>query len=90
MKFAVRRTNRMKKDVKKIQKSGKDIEKLLKVVELLAEGEKLPQIYRDHPLAGNLEGKRDCHIEPDWILIYAIEDHELILYITGSHSDLFE
>ncbi len=80
----------MKKDVKKLQKSGKNIEKLLKAVEILAEDEKLPPEYRDHPLTGNFKGKRDCHIEPDWILIYASEDDELILYRTGSHSDLFE
>jgi mRNA interferase YafQ len=80
----------MKKDVKKLQNSGKDVEKLLKAVEMLSEGEKLPPEYRDHPLAGNFKGKRDCHIEPDWILIYAIENDELILYRTGSHSELFE
>lgn len=89
MKFAVRRTSQMKKDVKRLSKAGKDIEKLLKAVEILAEGESLPPEYRDHPLTGNFKGKRDCHIEPDWLLIYAIDAGEVILYRTGSHSELF-
>ena len=79
----------MKKDVKRLSRAGKDIEKLLKAVGILAEGESLPPEYRDHPLTGNFKGKRDCHIEPDWLLIYAIETDELILYRTGSHSELF-
>lgn len=80
----------MKRDVKRLLKRGKDIEKLFKAVEILSEGNELPSEYKDHALAGNLKGKRDCHLEGDWILIYAIEDDELVLYRTGSHSDLFE
>lgn len=68
---------------------GKDIEKLLRTVGMLAEGRTLPPEYKDHPLTGEYKGKRDCHIEPDWILIYAIEEDELVLYRTGSHSELF-
>lgn len=79
----------MKKDVKRLARGGKDLEKLFKAIEMLAQGKTLPPDYRDHPLAGNFKGKRDCHIEPDWILIYAIEEDELILYRTGSHSELF-
>lgn len=70
-------------------KSGKDLEKLLFVVNEIAEGRQLAAKYRDHPLKGEYKGKRDCHIEPDWILIYAIEGDELVLYRTGTHSTLF-
>ncbi len=89
MKFSIRRTTRFKKDVKRLVRSGKDIEKLLFVVNELAEGRKLPPHYRAHSLKGKHKGKRDCHIEPDWILLYAIEDDELVLYRTGSHAHLF-
>ncbi len=70
-------------------KRGRDLEKLLFVVNELAEGQKLAGKYKDHPLKGQHKDKRDCHIEPDWILLYAIEGNELILYRTGAHSDLF-
>jgi mRNA interferase YafQ len=74
---------------KQFKKSGKSIEKLLFVINKIAEGEKLSPTYRDHSLQGTLKGKRDCHIENDWLLIYSIQDNELILYRTGSHSQLF-
>ncbi len=90
MKRAIRRTNQFKRDIKRLLRSGKDIEKLLSTVEKLAEGRKLPSEYNDHPLSGKYKDKRDCHIEPDWILIYAIEDDELVLYRTGSHTQLFK
>ena len=90
MRFPVRRTRMMKRDVKRLLKRGKDIEKLLSAVEILSEGSVLPSEYKDHPLTGELKGKRDCHLEGDWILIYAVEDNELVLYRTGSHADLFE
>ncbi len=70
-------------------KSGKDLEKLLYVVEEISEGRKLDINYKDHPLKGKYINKRDCHIEPDWILIYAIEEDEVVLYRTGRHSDIF-
>ena len=88
MKLTIRRTTQFKRDIKRLLRSGKDIEKLLSVVEELAEGRKLPPEYHDHPLNGKYKNKRDCHIEPDWILIYAIED-ELVLCRTGSHPQLF-
>jgi len=88
MKFTIRRTTQFKRDVKKALRCGKDIEKLLHIIEILAEGPLSPE-YRDHPLKGNYKDKRDCHIEPDWILIYALEDKDIILYRTGSHSELF-
>ncbi|CAN2040091.1 mRNA interferase toxin YafQ [Candidatus Magnetomoraceae bacterium gMMP-15] len=89
MKYPIRITRRFQKDIKRLKRSSKDIEKLFFVINKLAEGEKLSRIYRDHPLKGVFKSKRDCHIEDDWILIYSIEDNELILYRTGSHSQLF-
>ena len=89
MKFTIRRTTQFKRDVKKVLRRGKDIEKLLGVVEILSEGKNLTPEYHDHPLRGKYTNNRDCHIESDWILIYAVEDDELVLYRTGSHSELF-
>lgn len=65
------------------------MEKLLYVVEEISAGRKLDVNYKDHPLKGKYINKRDCHIEPDWILIYAIEEDEVIIYRTGTHSDIF-
>lgn len=83
--------NSFKKDYKRIKKRGRNIEKLKHVIELLASGQKLDQKYRDHELTGNYKNFRECHIEPDWLLIYQIENEELILILsrTGTHSDLF-
>mgnify|MGYP003464351049 FL=1 len=84
-------TNRMKKDAKLMQKRGKDMTKLVTVLDLLASGEPMPSKYKDHQLTGNLHDFRECHIEPDWLLMYQIFDNELILSATatGSHADLF-
>lgn len=81
--------NKFKKEIIKAQKRGKDLKKLKKVIEKLAKGEKLSPKYRDHVLQGEFQGFRECHIEPDWLLIYEQTHHELILTRTGSHSDLF-
>lgn len=83
-------TNRMKKDVKLMQKRGKDMNKLIEVLALLAEGNPLPAKYKDHQLSGNLSDFRECHIEPDWLLMYQIYDDILIISATatGSHTDL--
>ena len=83
-------TNRMKKDVKLMQKRGKDMNKLIEVLALLAEGNPLPAKYKDHQLSGNLSDFRECHIEPDWLLMYQIYDDILIISATatGSHADL--
>ena len=74
-----------------MQKRGKDLTKLVTVLDLLASGVPLPPKYKDHQLTGNLHDFRECHIEPDWLLMYQIFDNELILSATatGSHSDLF-
>jgi len=81
--------NSFKKDVKKQKKRGKDLNKLKAVVDLLVAGETLPDRCVDHPLAGNWSGWWDCHIEPDWILIYKVTPDVLTLGRTGSHADLF-
>ena len=83
-------TNRMKKDAKLMQKRGKDMNKLIEVLALLAEGNPLPAKYKDHQLSGNLSDFRECHIEPDWLLLYQIYDDILIISATatGSHTDL--
>lgn len=80
-----------KRDYKRIIKRGYDSRLLETVISILAEGKSLPKEYRDHPLSGNYAGHRECHITPDWLLIYKINDRELILYLTrtGTHSDLF-
>ncbi len=89
MTLRIRRTSRFKKDVKRMLKRGKDLDKLVFVVQELSEERKLLARYRDHPLKGRHRDKRDCHIEPDWILLYAVKGNELVLYRTGTHSDLF-
>jgi mRNA interferase YafQ len=85
-----RYTSAFKKDYKRAQKRGYDTSKLRHVIELLLNKNPLPEIYHDHPLRGKFDGARDCHIEPDWILIYAVEGNDLILQRTGSHADLFK
>lgn len=78
-----------RKDMKRIRKRGKDVEKLKTTVRILSLGGLLPPAYRDHALTGNFKGFRECHIEPDWLLIYQLTTTHLILIRTGSHSDLF-
>lgn len=86
--------NSFKKQYELFRRRGKDIKKLEAVIKLLAHDEPMPSSYKDHPLSGNFSGFRDCHIEPDWLLIYAKEPSEdklgtLYLEATGTHSDLF-
>ena len=85
----VAQTKQFKKDVKRMRKRGKDLEKVKAVIDLLVDEEPLPPKNRDHKLGGNWIGRRDCHIEPDWILIYKLTVDELLLERTGTHSDLF-
>ena len=84
------RTNQFKRDYKKAKRRGHDISKLLEIVTRLARGEKLEARYRDHALGGEYPDCRECHIEPDWLLIYRLTEEELVLIRMGSHSDLFE
>ena len=86
---AIFQTSQFKKDFKRIKKQGKDLSKLKDVVSAIASNEALEDRHRDHALSGNWSGSRDCHIEPEWILIYRVEGEFLFLERTGSHSDLF-
>lgn len=87
----VKMTSKFKKDWKKITKRGYDIKKFEKVLGMLINEEPLDEKYNDHKLIGDYEGCRECHIEPDWLLIYYIENNILTLTLsrTGTHSDLF-
>ena len=91
MRYEVIRTTRFRKELKKMIKRGADIAKLETVVNILASGEPLPPQYHDHALTGDMEGTRDCHITPDWLLIYRINGNVLTLTLsrTGTHADLF-
>ena len=83
-------TSQFKKDIRRLKKRGKDLEKLGDVVRRLAADEPLEEKPRDHALLGRWVGSRDCHVEPDWILIYRNEPDLLYLERSGSHSDLFK
>jgi mRNA interferase YafQ len=85
------RTSQFKKDVKLARKRGNDLAKLKVILDLLMEGDPLPAACKDHPLRGEFTGSRDCHIEPDWILIYTLRDNgaHVCFERTGTHSDLF-
>ena len=78
------------KDIKRIKKRGKSQNKLKVVIQKLVYGEQLNPIYKDHKLSGNYKGRRECHLEPNWLLIYKIKEDEIIFERTGTHSDLFE
>ena len=82
-------TRRFLKDSKLADRRGLDLRKLDAVIALLANGSQLPQRLRDHALAGSWLGYRDCHLEPDWLLIYKVDAERLYLVRTGTHSDLF-
>jgi mRNA interferase YafQ len=85
----IRRTSRFKRDVKRMQRQGWELENLIRVLETLVKGEPLAAKYQDHVLVGQYKGTRECHIEPDWLLIYELGETEIVLIRTGSHSDLF-
>ena len=91
-KLTVKLTTIFKKDYKMAMKRGRKMELLDKVITTLALGENLPNENRDHDLHGNWKGYRECHIQPDWLLIYAVKDDKLILVAsrTGTHADLFD
>ena len=91
-KYIVKPTTQFKKDYKLAVKRGLKIDLLKDIIAALAMGEELPEKNRDHALTGNWVGHRECHILPDWLLIYRIEEEVLVLTLarTGSHSDLFE
>lgn len=91
MRYNIRPTTRFQKDLKRMQKRGYNLSLLTAIIKQLAEGEALPEKNKDHSLSGDYAGCRECHITPDWLLIYEVADDELILYLTrtGTHSDLF-
>lgn len=83
-------TAQFERDLRLLQRRGKDIEKLKQVLKALINEELLAERYRDHPLKGSYKNRRECHLEPDWLLIYKLNDDEIIFERTGRHSDLFE
>lgn len=92
-KYHVRYTSRFKKEFKKVLKQGKNEDKFLEVLKVIANGGKLEEKYKNHKLINDKFFKDciECHIEPDWLLVYKIQENELVLllFATGSHSDLF-
>ncbi len=84
------KTTSFKKDFKRMSKQHRNLEILKEIIFQLSRSNTLDLKYKDHPLSGNYKNKRECHINPDWLLIYEINNNELVLYRTGSHSDLFK
>ncbi|MBD5115607.1 MAG: type II toxin-antitoxin system YafQ family toxin [Ruminococcaceae bacterium] len=94
MKYEIKYTTQFKKDLKTAVKQGYDSEEIKRVVDLIAEGTNgiiLCERYSDHALKGKWKGFRECHVRPDWLLIYEIIENKLVLSLTriGSHSELF-
>jgi len=86
----LRTTNRFEKDYKKAIKSNKEMAKLKHVMKMIVSEQELPKTLRDHKLIGNYQGRRECHITGDWLLIYKLEKDYVIFERTGSHSELFK
>ena len=82
-------TRQFEKDVKRMQRRGKKLEKLKIIIRSLVAEEPLDPLHRDHKLIGNWQGRRECHIESDWLLIYKTEEGRVIFERTGTHPDLF-
>lgn len=89
--YNIKPTSRFKKDLKLLAKRGYNIDLLSNVIKLIATGNPLPARYRDHELKGNWIGHRECHVTPDWLLIYKLDNDIIVLTLTrsGTHSDLF-
>ena len=83
-------TKQFAKDVKKAQKRGKNLDKFKTIAATLHSGQPLNEIYRDHKLVGNYGGRKECHIEPDWLLIYKTDETRIVFERMGAHSDLFK
>ena len=90
-KYTNKTTTQFKKDFKLAKRRNRNMKLLKEIIDKLANGEPLEEKYRDHALTGKWVGHRECHIQPDWLLVYRIEDNVLVLTLsrTGSHSDLF-
>ena len=82
-------TRQFERDIKRMGRRGKTMEKLKIIIRSLADEEPIDPIHRDHELLGDWQGRRECHIESDWLLIYKIEEKQIIFERTGSHADLF-
>ena len=91
MKYTIETSTRFKRDYKLMKKRGCNMKLLKEAIEILASDEQLPEKYLDHSLMGEYKGMRECHIEPDWLLVYRKEKERLLLALarTGTHSDLF-
>lgn len=83
-------TNQFEKDIKLAKKRGKDLNRIFHLMQLLLNEETIPLKHRDHCLSGTYANRRECHIEPDWLLIYKLGSEEIIFERTGTHSDLFK
>lgn len=81
--------NKFEKDLKRVTKQGKNLEKIKTVINHLINQNPLDKKYLDHPLKGEYSDCRECHIEPDWLLIYLIDKDSIIFILTGSHAELF-
>ncbi len=90
--FKIVRTSQYKRDFRLAIRQGKDIQRLERIIDMLAEGAPLPAEYNDHSLKGIYKGFRECHIAPDWLLVYKIDKGVLVLLLsrTGTHQDLFD
>lgn len=89
MALTIRQATKFRRDVKRLKRQGVDLAPLQAVIVVLAAEEALEKRYRDHALVGNWRGFHECHLQPDWLLIYRIEGNELQLARTGSHAELF-
>lgn len=91
MRYTIQFTNQFKRDLKLAKRQNKQLDKLFEVVDILANGENLDPKYRDHVLSGKYKGSRECHIEPDWLLVYEILGDVLVLMLNrlGTHSEVF-
>lgn len=83
-------TRQFDRDVKRAKRQGKDLEKLKPVVRALVREQTLDPVYRDHRLVGSYAGRRECHLEPDWLLVYKVEPGRVIFERMGSHAELFK
>ena len=92
MKYSVKATTQFKRDYKRAMKRGMNMELLNHVISALALGETLPEKNKDHALSGQWSGHRECHVQPNWLLIYKFDGDVLVLTLTrtGTHADLFE
>ena len=83
-------TRQFERDIKRAKKRGKNLDKFKMIARALIDGEKLDPLHRDHQLIGDFVGRRECHMEADWLLIYKLESNQIVFERTGSHADLFE